>query len=354
MHTSVPRPPRASTRRGTSLAFGAALAVTALVTVGCGSDSKAGNDPLAEQLIEQAATAPSNEPSATVLSTLTSAAGEPSSDASSAGSVGSAGSAASAASAGSDATQPEIVTIDKTVWWGGFKITVATAERSSNALSTTINVSIAFENLTSEVERLDHQDVVLTVGTQSYLGGVAQTPSVPAQSRTDAVLDFLIDDSFVVDEAVLTFGRPDTNQAVVPFGSATATSFEPEHLAVNATLTTSTETVQLTGCTIDASYAPAEKGTFIVRLPLSAKYTGGGSGGDLISPTQFALRSPSGSSVAGLAIAPGDIVAEPVYTGQDLTGKVIAFKIQVLEPGTWAISYTDSLGEVATADITVA
>ena len=93
---------------------------------------------------------------------------------------------------------------------------------------------------------------------------------------------------------------------------------------------------------------------YIVRLPIRATYTGGSAGGDLILPTQFALGSPDGTSVVGVPIAPGDVVAEPVYTGQDLTGKVIAFKVNTSEAGTWTLTYTDSAGESATAEFSVA
>lgn len=335
MHTSPPRLPTAS-RKCRASRFGIAVAIAAIVVVGCGNDNGASaSDELAEELIEQAASGGASGDGSVTIPT---GSGSSSDD--------------SSPSDGSTPAEMEKRDIDKTVWWGGFKITVGSAEGSSNALSATIDVSVSFENLTAEVKRLDRNEIVLTVGTQSFLSGMAQAPEVPAESRNDAVLDFLVDDTFDFDEAVLTFGQPDTNQAVVPFGAGEATSFEPVQLQVDATLTTSLETIRLTGGTIDASYAPAEQGTFIVRLPLQATYTGGGAG-DLLLPSQFALRSPTGSSVVGLPIAPGDVVAEPVYTGQDLTGKTIAFKVTAMDAGTWTVTYTDSSGETATADFTV-
>jgi len=138
----------------------------------------------------------------------------------------------------------------------------------------------------------------------------------------------------------------------VPFGSKAADSFEPQQLHVDATLQTTVETIRLTGGTIDASYAAAERGTFLVRLPLEATYTAGGAG-DLLGAGQFSLRSPSGSSAVGAPIAPGDVVAEPVYTGQDVVGKTIAFKVRAVEAGTWTITYTDALGATASADFAV-
>ena len=324
-----------------------AVALAATVVGGCGGDSK--NDKLADALIEQAArdgaaaaTAGSGPPNGVPITI-------PGID----DVLGSAADGGSSASPGS--TVPPIpVAIDKTAWWGGFKITVESAVGSSNALSPTINVSVSFENLTADVNAIDRDDIVLTIGTQSYLSGLATTPKVPAMSRNDAVLDFLVDDSFTIDEAVLTFGRPDSNQAVVPFGEPGATSFEPRQLAIDATLTTPIETIRLLDGTIAASYAPGENGTYIVRVPLEASYTGGSAGGDLLSPGQFALNAPGGSSVVGAPISPGDVVAEPVYTGQDVTGKSIAFKVENVVSGTWTITYTDAAGAAATADFAVA
>lgn len=336
--------PRTASLRFRALRCGVAVAAVASIVAACGDDAGNRNsDKLAEELIKQAATAPSDDATAGTA-TITIPRGD--------GSTGPNGDGSLPAQ-GDAAAPPETHNIDKTVWWGGFKITVSSAEGSSNALSATINLSVSFQNLTSDVKRLDRNDIVLTVGTQSYLSGVARTPEVPANSRNDAVLDFLVGDTFVFDHAMLTFGRPDTNQAVLPFGAAAATSFEPKVLQVAATLTTPVETIRLTGGTIDASYASGEKGTYIVRVPLQATYTAGGAGGDLLLPNQFALSSPTGSSVVGLPVGPGDVVAEPVYTGQDVTGKAIAFKVKSIDAGTWTITYTDSAGKSATADFTV-
>lgn len=352
-----------STRFTSRVARGALAATFALVVSGCGGDSGK-SDKLAEELIEQAAregaaasTVPADD-SGGVAITIPDVG-----DVLGSADDGS-GAGAGSAAATESTSAPVPISIDKTVWWGGFKITVDSAVASSNALSSTTNVSIEFENLTSEVLSFDRNDVVLTVGTQSYLSGLAQAPQVPALSRNDAVLDFLVDDSFTAEQAVLTFGSPDSNQAVVPFGAADATSFEPRELALDATLTTPIETIRLTGGTIDASFVGGEKGIYIVRIPLVATYTGGGAGGDLLAPGQFALEAPNGSSVVGMPIGLDDVVAEPVYTGQDVTGKSIAFKVKAVEAGTdaagtveagtWTITYTDSAGTAATADFVVA
>ena len=354
--TSALRPnqrPSSTTRR--ALLCGLAAVLTTGVLAACGDDKR---DKLAEQLIDQAETDQTSDGSATGASSpvpdLDADGENPSIDVTVPDVVSGSNDGAPSDAPVETPAPIEKRQIDKTVWWGGFKITVGSAEGSSNALSSTINVSVAFENLTAEVANLDRNDIVLTVGTQSYLAGLGQTPDVPPNARNDAILDFLVDDTFVIDDAVLTFGSPDVNQAVLPFGAGPATSFEPRQLALDATAETPIETIHFSGGTIDASYASGEKGTYIVRLPLQATYTGGGAGGDLILPNQFALKSPAGSSVVGLPIAPGDVVAEAVYTGQDLTGKAIAFKVTALDPGTWTVSYTDSAGMAASAEFTVA
>ena len=232
-------------------------------------------------------------------------------------------------------------------------ITVASVEGSSNALGSTINLTVALENQTADVKSLSRQDIVLTVGTQSFLSGLAQTPTVPSMSRNDAVLDFFVDDEFVLDDAVLTFGQPDANQSVVPLGDDPAISSEPKQLDMDATLTTPLLTIQLTGGTLEPSYASGQKGTFIVRVPLRATFKGEGPGGDLMLPDQFALRSPSGSSVIASPVAPGDLAAEALYPGVELVGAQIAFLINGSEAGTWTITYTDNADATASADFSV-
>lgn len=320
-----------------------AVVLAATLMSACGGDaSRSDADKLAEELLNQAAASSS----AGTLAT------DASGTAASAATGDEPGGEPSEGSTGDGTTTPVKVTVDKTVWWGGFKITVSSVEGSSNALGATVNVSFAFENLTDDVGQLSGRDITLTVGTQSYLSGVGQTPTVPAKGRNDGVLDFFIDDTFTAEDAVLTFGQPDSNQAVVPFGSGEATSFEPKALQADAQLVTPSETISLLGGSIDASYAPSEKGMYFIRLAVKATYTAGLSG-DLIVPTQFALKSPSGSSFVAAPIAPGDIVAEGIYTGQDLTGRTAAFKVDDVTPGTWAMTFTDNAGQSATADFVV-
>lgn len=322
------------------LRCGLAVALSVSFIAACGDDAN-NSDKLADKLIHDAATAPaSNDGTASAPATSLAA--------SQAGDSGNVSSSPAKSDAGAVTHS-----IDKIVWWGGFKISIASATDSSNALGATIDIAISFENLTTDVKHLDRNDIVLTVGNQSYLSGIARTPDVPAASRNDAVLDFLVDDTFVFDNALLTFGRPDTNQAIVPFGAQAPTTVEPQQLAVDATLTTPLEKIHLTGGTIDASYEAGDKGVFVVRLPMVASYTGASAGGDLILPSQFALRSPSGSSVVASPIAPGDVIAEPAYPGSDVTGKTIAFKVKAIDPGTWTVMYTDSAGTTDTAEITV-
>lgn len=241
------------------------------------------------------------------------------------------------------AAAPSRTEIGKVVWWDGFEIEVDAAERSRNALSGTVNITLTLTNQRQESRLLGRDDIGLTSPDSPTLSGMAFSPNVPGGGRLSVVLDWLVEEAFVLENATLTFGREDTNQAVVPLGAGEAESFEPRVFDVAGAVSTPLLEVELLRGTLDASYASDERGVFVVGVDYRATSVGGGGGGYFLEPTQFRLELPSGSDVVSTPAGAGDLVAEAVYAESPVQGRV-TFEIGEAESGTATLRFTDTAG----------
>ena len=111
-------------------------------------------------------------------------------------------------------------TIDKTVWFAGFKLTVRTATLKTDPDSGagTVDLAVTFSNQGSDPVRFDGQ-VKLGWGGSNDKFDITTLPTVAAGASSDATLSFSVDDRFRFDDAVLTIGATDHHQAVIPLGT---------------------------------------------------------------------------------------------------------------------------------------
>jgi hypothetical protein len=243
------------------------------------------------------------------------------------------------------------VKLDKTFWWGGFKVTLTEAELITRPSGTSLHLTLSEENLGTQPARLDQHDISLTADGRSVQPTLTDLPDVPGKAKNEGAVSFYAEGEFSLDAATLTFGSPDRTQAVVPLGSDQPTSYQPKKLTASAALSTGQAKATFQPGVLDASYQPNERGKFIVRIPMAFTYTGTARGGYYLGPDQFTLTTPDGNSAVGAPIAPFDLVAEAVDPGKTLD-TFLAFKLATPANGPMTLAFKDSAG--GTSRVTLA
>ena len=125
------------------------------------------------------------------------------------------------------------VTVGKSIWFAGFKVTVDTGTSTIDATGGSVIFDAKFENLGAGTQSLDATIVLdsagVTASTDDFNNDI---PSVPAGGTGKGKLAFDVGPEFTFTNAVLTFGQPANNRAMIPLGTAgTLVTLEP--VAVN-------------------------------------------------------------------------------------------------------------------------
>jgi hypothetical protein len=126
------------------------------------------------------------------------------------------------------------VTVNRSVWHRGFKITVGTARlvepRDDNG-GRVVAIEATFQNLSPEEDDQPSRYLVVSSGQHSYdepAGDLFDVPEVPALRSRTGVIAIEVDERFTLADAALTFGEPTERQAVVPLArEAGLVSLEP-------------------------------------------------------------------------------------------------------------------------------
>ena len=142
------------------------------------------------------------------------------------------------------------VTVNKTYWYAGFKVTLgkATVIKPINPTPPTFNqapekvtIEATFENLGPDNFTPYNEDLVLQSGTNSYLNhdsALEHIPGVPGLQATSGIIAFQVDEKFNLNNSELLIGNANFNQAKVPIGgSGKYVSLEPQKVAANGTIT---------------------------------------------------------------------------------------------------------------------
>ena len=130
------------------------------------------------------------------------------------------------------------ITIGDDIWHAGWKVTLGEARLGQDERgSRTVTINAIFENLSNQTSTFNSR-IVLTSGGNSFgdIGSEQDLPNVPGLLSNTGLLAIEVDDPFSLDDATLTIGNPDNNQAIVPIGPAspdTLVSLEPLRIAVD-------------------------------------------------------------------------------------------------------------------------
>ena len=130
------------------------------------------------------------------------------------------------------APTPVAFTLNATVWWSGYVITVTGG--TYDPLKHKLNIDASFQNTsTYQTEVSQVGNGVKIVWNGQFLPGYVTPGPVPVGATAKAQIQLQPPAGFALEAALLTFGAPDEHQAIVPLNGDPATSDTPVDLVVN-------------------------------------------------------------------------------------------------------------------------
>ena len=209
-----------------------------------------------------------------------------------------------ASTTAAQATRP----IGKTVWFDGYKVTIDTASldrTSGGGQAGVLTLAATFENLGNDPAAFNGQTAVSSHGQDFPTSGTGTVPSVPGGGKGKGSITYEVDNTFTLDDAVVTFGKPDETRAKVPLGtSGSLVALAP--LAVSGLSPVSPGQVKVDLKSGEAradktsEHGQAASGHWYVYLKGALTFSGGASGTNF-GPGDVAVKLPDGTSVVGEA-----------------------------------------------------
>jgi hypothetical protein len=193
-------------------------------------------------------------------------------------------------------------TIDKTVWFAGFQVTIKNAAISTapDTAVTTVNLAVTLTNEGPTPVRFDGL-IDLGSGGSHYKFDNSTLPNVAGGASHDDNLSFDVDTGFKLDGATLTIGQPGHHQAVIPLGGAgNLIDLAPITLGLSGSVMAGNLKVSVKGgevrTDVPADHVELDQNTAALALTLDIHY-----GGDNSYPfghNNLALVAPNGSQIA--------------------------------------------------------
>jgi hypothetical protein len=218
----------------------------------------------------------------------------------------SAGAAASPSAAAAPATE---IQVNKSYWHKGFKVTLGAAKIVEGSYSPkVVTLAATFQNLSAEHERSPTAYALLTAGSQTYSevdSPLTKLPEVPAQRSQPGAYAFVVDDSFVLADAVLIVGEAGVRQATMPLGrDAGLVALEPKPVDVTGKVTrekSGAVFMSVLNGEVRADdpllHGEAPTGFEFLRIAFNATNNGNG-GFAWVFDRDLTLKLPDGTSVA--------------------------------------------------------
>ncbi len=258
-------------------------------------------------------------------------------------------------SAKGDASEPIERTLDKTGWWGGFAITIDTAQIEGDDFGgITVTLATTYENLGDETAQPPTQVSLVYEGESVSL--TSDAPSIPGKGTAEGEMTASIhvpevedgEDPVpledILDGSVVTWGESNDNQTLIPLSEdGEVESVQPAEFPVTGQLVQSEIIIDLLAGHVAPSYQSGEKGKAILTIDfkLSCAATCIASGYN-VSRDEFSVTTPDGQSVVAdqsvssyccTALYPGTVV-EPPET-------VVGFKVPMPTAGNYVLTYAN-------------
>ena len=200
------------------------------------------------------------------------------------------------------------ITIGDDIWHAGWKVTLGEARLGQDERgSRTVTIDAIFENLSNQTSTFNSR-IVLTSGGNSFGDTTIEQdlPNVPAGLTNDGLFAIQVDNTFSLDDATLTVGNPDNNQAIVPIGPESPDEFmslEPLQIAATGSAAAGPLSFTITGAELRADLPDwrqeVEEGQLAMIVFFEVTVSEGIPIGEGVFQSQnVALRLPDGTAVA--------------------------------------------------------
>jgi hypothetical protein len=247
------------------------------------------------------------------------------------------------------------VQVDQEIWFAGFKVALGAATSDiTEGRGGTVAIDAMFENTGSEDGRFDGSLNLASAGEHATEAMEMDIPSVPGGQTGKGSFVFNVEDSFTFDDAVLTIGLAENQQAIVPLTATAGTAVTKEPVAVAATGegTADTLKLELLGGEYRAdqpwNHGQMKKGTYVLTVNYDATFLSDFAGGFAFTGENVALKLPDGTTVG--TIQDGDSQSIELI-GPESTAKDLYSRFEIEDPaaGEYNLlvrSFDDALDEI--------
>jgi hypothetical protein len=237
--------------------------------------------------------------------------------------------------------QKQTVTVNKTVWYAGLKLTFGQLEFDRSKTSQPLVAHVLMENLGPKDVDPD-LDILFNVDNQHYDGYVQNRTQVASGQKSNINFGFdTADFAGSIAGGSFTIGKGDVAQAVVPVTGGTLVAYEPKNLLGPTDvkfrdLHLAIKTCDLRGGFTDF-HGQAAKGHLAITCTFDAQYTGDSAAGHYFGEENMKLALPDGTEIGTTVSANealyGAAVHPDVYIGFEVpapvTGKYILRLVDV-------------------------
>lgn len=265
-----------------------------------------------------------------------------------------AGRARSASSdAGADTVQ--VADVNKSIWYGGFKIVTSQATLHTVESERRLDLPVILENQGDSTKALEATIFVSSKGQNYEVGSATKFPNVPGRATGKGTMSFRVDRDFYLGDAVITFGGSDKAQAILPLGSSGLLQpLQPVPVRFTKTrLTAGVLSLDVRGGEIRAddptrNYRQASKGHRVLILDIASVTTTGVNGYNVFDGN-ILVKLPDGTTVAG-----ADLNEAP-YRDKPARDFHASYLVNDPPAGSYTLILKDTQGTMptASADFTV-
>ncbi len=243
------------------------------------------------------------------------------------------------------------VTVNKTVWYAGLKVTVGVVSYDPNR-DAEVLAEMRLENLSKESLHGFDFHVSFKSGTQYFEGRMIESNPVPALTVSDYAVGFeYVRLAGPLEECTIVFGGGEAAQALVPLGSGDLVTNEPRTVVSAAKVVTEDLTVTVTQCELRADFVPEQRqtarGKYVLGCEFDVHYDGDLSG-HYFDEDNVRVRLPDGTSVSPTYVTGGGVVVRN-ETLSDVYG---GFTFKWPAPGKYTLQIIDTDGDPLSASNT--